>query len=331
MTTVYLTEQGTVLRKRSRRLVVTRGEEVVKEIPAFKVERILVFGNIQITTQALSFLLDSGIETSFLSFNGRFRGRLAPLESKNVFLRIAQYERYLDSEFTVEQAKRIVEAKIKNCRTVIRKHSSVHSEIDLEGTLEILDQMLKRLSVRTKVATILGIEGQATAVYFRAFGKMCRRDLQFSKRIRRPPRDEVNALLSFGYALITNEMLSTLCAIGFDPYIGYLHGINYGRPSLALDMVEEFRQSVIDRLTLNLINNRIFTAEDFEEKGERGTHLRDDSRRRYFMEYEKMMNTSFKDSQSGKKVTYRSLFKIQAHKLATTIQTKQPYQPFLMR
>lgn len=107
--------------------------------------------------------------------------------------------------------------------------------------------------------------------------------------------------------------------------------MNYGRPSLALDMVEEFRQSMIDRFTLNLINNRIFTAEDFEKKEEKGTYLKDDSRRRYFIEYEKMMITSFKDSQSGKRVTYRSLFKIQAHKLANTIQTKQPYQPFLMR
>lgn len=201
----------------------------------------------------------------------------------------------------------------------------------LRGTLERLDQLLAHLYIRTKVTTILGIEGQATAVYFRAFGKMCRKDLQFSQRTRRPPKDEVNALLSFGYALITNEMLSILCAIGFDSYIGYLHGMNYGRPSLALDMVEEFRQPMIDRFTLNLINNRIFTAEDFEKKEEKGIYLKDDSRRRYFIEYKKMMITSFKDSQSGKRVTYRSLFKIQAHKLANTIQTKHPYQPFLMR
>ncbi len=126
-------------------------------------------------------------------------------------------------------------------------------------------------------------------------------------------------------------MISILCAIGFDPYIGYLHSINYGRPSLALDMVEEFRQPIIDRFTLNLINNRIFTPKDFEEKEKKGIYLKDDSRRRYFMEYEKIMNAPFKDSQSGKRVTYRSLFKIQAHKLANTIQTKQPYQPFLMR
>ncbi|MBE0479186.1 CRISPR-associated endonuclease Cas1, partial [Candidatus Aerophobetes bacterium] len=270
MTTVYLTEQGTVLRKKSRRLVVTKGKEVIKEIPAFKIERVLIFGNIQITTQTLSFLLQSGIETSFLSLNGKFRGRLAPLESKNVFLRIAQYERYLDNHFATEHAKKIVEAKIKNCRTVVRKYSSIHPEVDFAKTLKTLDELLIRLSTREKVATILGIEGQATAVYFRAFGKMCRRDLQFLKRTRRPPKDEVNALLSFGYTLITNEIFSILSAIGFDSYIGYLHGINYGRPSLALDMVEEFRQPVIDRFTLKLINKKIFTTEDFEEKEKKG-------------------------------------------------------------
>lgn len=330
MTTLYITEQGSILKKKSRRLIVSKDEEILTEIPAFKVERIIIYGNIQITTQALNFILESGIDTSFMSTHGKFQGRLAPIESKNVLLRIAQYERYLDEEFQITHSRRIVEAKIKNAKTIVQKYCRDHPEVDFDDVTSSLKQALVNLPNKQRISTILGVEGQATAVYFRAFGKMMRKDLQFSARIRRPPTDPVNALLSLGYTLITNEMLSILCAIGFDPYIGYLHGVDYGRPSLALDIIEEFRHPVIDRFTLSLINNKVLTDMDFEDRGEKGVYLKDESRKHYFIQYEKMMNNSFKDTHSNETVTYRSLFNRQAHRLANTIQTGKLYQPFLV-
>ncbi|MEW6618766.1 MAG: CRISPR-associated endonuclease Cas1 [bacterium] len=331
MATLYLTEQGSVVKKKSRRLVVAKKEEILAEVPTFNLERVIIYGNVQITTQTLNFLLESGIETSFMSTHGKFHGRLAPMESKNILLRIAQYERYLDEEFQVNHSKRIVEAKIKNGRTIIQRYISNHPEVDFGNVVEELAQSLKSLQNKERVSTILGVEGQSTANYFQAFGKMFRGDLKFAGRCRRPPKDPINALLSFGYMLITNEILSILCAIGFDPYIGYLHGIDYGRPSLALDLVEEFRHPVVDRFTLNLINNHILSEDDFENKGEEGIYLKKEALTKYFAQYEQMITHSFTDFSSNEKINYRLLFKNQAYKLAKTIQTKEPYQPFLVR
>lgn len=331
MSVLYLTEQGSLIHQKYRRLIITKDGNVLKEISGLNLERILIFGNVQITTQAMAYLLDQGIETNFLSSYGKFRGRLTPIESKNVFLRIAQYERYLDKEFSVEHSRRIVEAKIRNARMLVVKYNFDHKEMIFDDVIDSLERALTSLKTKENVATILGVEGQASAAYFRAFGKMIRREFQFLTRSRRPPRDPVNALLSFGYTLITNEILSILCAIGFDPYIGYLHGINYGRPSLALDLTEEFRHPVIDRFTLSLVNNRVLSNADFEEGKDSGVYLKNDSRKKYLLAYEEMIRHNFKNSLSDEKVNFRSLFTNQAHKLANVIREGLLYQPFLWK
>ncbi|OGW13135.1 MAG: CRISPR-associated endonuclease Cas1 [Nitrospinae bacterium RIFCSPLOWO2_12_FULL_45_22] len=330
MRTIYITEQGSVVKKTSRRLIITKGKETIAEIPAINLDRLLIFGNVQVTSQAVAFLLDSGIDLCYLSHRGKFRGRLAPAESKNILLRIAQYERYLDDEFQRGHARLLVEAKIKNARALIKRYARNYPESDFSAQLEGLEQSLMRLKDNLPVSSLLGIEGQATATYFRAFGRMFRGELAFSTRSRRPPRDPVNALLSFGYTLITSEILSLLFAIGFDPYIGYLHGIDYGRPSLALDMVEEFRHPIVDRFTLFLLNNRVLSPEDFKEADDGGFLLKPESLKQYFTQYEKRMNELFQDSFTGEKISFRTLFQRQAHRLARTIRSRELYTPFLL-
>jgi CRISPR-associated protein Cas1 len=330
MKVIYITEQGSVVRKTSRRLVVSKGENTLAEIPAIGLDGILIFGNVQITSQAMGFLLDSGIHVSLLSSKGKYRGTLVPAQSKNVLLRMAQYERYLDEEFQREHASILVDAKIRNGRALIMRYSRNYPEIEFDGEISSLDSALEKLKTKPEVPVLLGIEGQATATYFRAFHKMIRGEMDFPGRNRRPPRDPVNVLLSFGYTLVTNEILSLLVAIGFDPYIGYLHGIDYGRPSLALDMVEEFRHPIVDRFAIYLINNRVVSADDFQEGQEEGVFFKSDALKRYFEQYEKRMNEIFQDEVTGEKVSYRSLFRKQAYKLAKTIQTGIPYTPYRM-
>ena len=225
-------------------------------------------------------------------------------------------------------------------KKIIKKYSYNHPEIDVDDILGVIDRGLAELPKKIKVSSVMGIEGETTAAYFRAFEKMLLGELKFTTRSRRPPKDPINALLSLGYTLITNELLSILCAVGFDPYIGFLHGINYGRPSLALDIVEEFRHPVVDHFTLNLINNRILTADDFECREDNGIYLTDDARKTYFIHYEKMITNSFKypcmenhselNTAPSESVSYRILFKLQSHKLMKTIQRKESYQPFLV-
>jgi len=328
MKVIYITEQGSVVRKTSRRLVVSKEERTLAEIPAIGLDGIVIFGNIQMTSQAMGFLLDSGIHVSFLSSKGKYKGTLIPAQSKNVLLRIAQYERYLDEEFQRQHASVLVEAKIRNGRGLIKRYSRNYPELEFDDEISGLDSALKKLEAKPEVPVLLGIEGQATATYFRAFGKMFRKEMDFSVRSRRPPKDPVNALLSFGYTLVTNETFSLLLAIGFDPYIGYLHQIDYGRPSLALDMVEEFRHPIVDRFTLYLVNNRIISGEDFFENEERGFFLKPEALKRYFEQYEKRMNEVFQNQFTGEKVSYRSLFRQQAYKLSKTIQARVPYTPY---
>jgi len=326
MSTLYLIEQGAKLTKTSERLLVEKDGKVLLEVPAIKVERILVYGNIQLTTPAMVFLLEKGIDTSFLSIYGRFRGRLAPKISKNVLLRVAQFEKSRNEKFKTELARNILRGKIKNARTVLVKYASNHPEVNFTPYIAELERHIISLERKEKVSTLIGIEGRASAVYFTAFPKMIRSGLDFVIRSRRPPKDPINSLLSLCYTLLTNEIDSLLCAVGFDPYVGYLHGINYGRPSLALDMAEEFRH-IAERFTLFLVNNGIIKVEDFEKKDE-GFYLKERARREFFTQYEKRMLKKFYYPEIEKHVSYREVFRHQIYKLAKAIQEGEEYKPF---
>lgn len=325
MATVYVSEPYAVVRKTSRRVVVEREKEKLLEIPCFKIDRMLLFGNIQVTAEATAFLLENGIQTSFFSQYGRLKGKLSPLTGKNVFLRLAQFEVYGDEEGRLSLAKNIVEGKIKNSITFIHRFQRNHPEVDFTPEIKKLKNCLILLSRKKGVGGVIGIEGIASAIYFQCLAQMFRKDLHFEKRTRRPPKDPVNSLLSLGYTLLTNELFSLVDGMGFDPYVGYLHGINYGRPSLALDLTEEFRHFVVDRLTLRLINREVFTEADFEEK-EEGFYLKDKSRKIYFEHYEKFLLHQF--AYEGKRANFRWVFFRQAQKFASAIQKREAYHPF---
>jgi len=328
MSVLYLTEQGATLRKKSKMLVIDKAGAVLLEVPEFKVKKVLIFGNVQITTQAIAFLFQQGIETSFFTLHGKLKGKLTPLESKNVYLRLYQYKRYLDEEFKLRLGKGIIEGKIKNQIVLLQRHERNHPENDFSDSIARLHEAIKTLSDKIKISTIMGVEGTSSAIYFEAFGRMFRKAVNFERRSRRPPKNPANALLSFGYTLIYNEILSILSGMGFDPYIGYLHAIDYGRPSLALDMVEEFRHTIVDRLILSLFNRNVLTADDFEEK-DGGVYLKETSRKTFFIHYEKHLQKTF--SYEFTETTFRHLFKSQAQKLSHTIQKNEPYTPFLLK
>jgi CRISPR-associated protein Cas1 len=330
MAVLYVTEQGASIRKVSKRLLIVKDEQILQVARAHEIERVLLFGNIQITTQAMAFLLDEGIETSFLSSQGRFRGRLTPADSKNVPLRIAQYQRYLDENFRLSMACRIVLSKIKNGRSLLLKYGQNHPEVNLYEEIKQLEIALNSVDNQESIQSLMGVEGQAAAIYFQAYGRMFRKELQFSVRTRRPPKDPINALLSLGYTLLTNEAASMLAAHGMDIHIGNFHSIEYGRPSLALDLVEEFRQPVVDRFTISLANKRVFTEEDFSDKGDEGVFLHPKSLKRYFALYERMLTASFKDRTSSAEATFRSLIQCQAQRMAKAILQQEDYEPFLL-
>ncbi len=258
------------------------------EIPCADIDHVMLFGNVQVTTQALHELLEHGIELAIFSFSGRLVGQLTPPKAKNILLRMAQYERNQDADFCLEFGKEIVAKKIYDMLENIRNHRKKSPDSFRMPQIKAIEQLLNKVNNAKAAEELLGYEGAASAAYFDLFGKMVLPPWKFSGRARRPPKDPVNAVLSFGYVVLGSEIQSLLDGIGFDPYLGFYHVAHYGRPSLALDLLEEFRHSVIDRIALRLFNLGIIKEEDFYQPKSGGVYLATAGKKKFFVAYEKM-------------------------------------------
>ncbi|MCX8095837.1 MAG: CRISPR-associated endonuclease Cas1 [Caldisericia bacterium] len=329
MATLYITEQGAKLKKEEKRFVIEKEENILLEIPEFKVDKVFIFGNIQITTQALKFLLTSGIDTSFFTIYGKFIGKLQSLESKNVLLRIKQFEKHSQEEFRVEISKKFVEGKITNAKNFLSKYQRNHPEVNFASNINELERNLEELKRKTSISSIMGVEGRCSAIYFECFGKMILKDLKFEERTPRNPKDPVNSLLSFGYSILTSEVFSILQGIGFDPYLGYLHSVEYGRPALALDLMEEFRQVIVDRLVLEIINKDIIKENEFVEDEEGKIRLNEKAIKEFLTQYERRILTEI--TYEEETMNYRKLIQHQIRKFEKTIMEGNEYIPFEMR
>lgn len=279
MPTLALMEQGMTLAVEGEQFSIEREGTVINRVRMAEVDEVLVFGNIALTPAAIAALLQRGIDTVFLTARGQYRGRLVGKPGKNVPLRLAQFDRLRDPAVAAPLARALVGGKIANQRYVFlraqREHASTlrHAQGSAEGKRQDLAEaiaglrrLVEGLEAAADIDTVRGLEGQAAALYFGAFGK-CIRNPQFSftTRTRRPPRDPVNAMLSFGYTLLAAGMESAVLRAGLDPMVGVFHAPDYGRPSLVLDLIEEFRPVLVDALVLRVINRREVAPEDFEE------------------------------------------------------------------
>jgi len=327
MSTIYLCEQGSVVTKRNQRLQIIKEGQTLIDIPVIKIDKIFIFGNIQVTTQALALLLDHSIDVSYFTARGRLRGRLNSSMSKNIFLRLAQYERWRDPDYKINICRAIVASKLQNMKSVLQRFLSNYPEENFEKTFAVIDSGLEQLYEKNEISSVVGLEGASSGAYFSVFGRMFRQELQFTKRIKHPSPDPVNALLSLGYVMITNEIASLLEATAFDPFLGFMHGVKYGRKSLALDMVEQFRQPVIDLFTLRLANLKVFGEDDFHEIPEEGVHLTDEKFKIYLDLYEKRLNQkmSFNNSEDS---NWRTVFHHQMQSLEKAILEGKEYQPY---
>ena len=326
MATLYLTEQGSIVRKTGDRLVVAKRGEVLLEVPCPELETVFLYGNVQVTTQALAELLEHGVELALFTLSGKLRGQLTPPKAKNVPLRMRQYEAARSEAECLRLARAIVRAKVESAAAVLRRFRANHPEALPQAAVDAVERGLAQVEAAGSLDTLRGLEGTAAARYFEAFAAMVPAGVAFDGRSRRPPRDPVNALLSFGYVLVGNELQSLLDGMGFDPYLGFYHRLDYGRPSLALDLLEEFRAPLVDRLTLNLLNLRVLTAEDFAPGPEGGVWLRREAMKRYFLAYEKALTEPL--SLGGEAISFRHLFRRQAERLARALVDGKAYEPF---
>lgn len=328
MAVLYIKEQGAMIQKMDERIVVTKNQNRLLDIPVFQVENIAIIGNVQVSTQALHMLMEKGVDVSYLTYGGRYLGSTAAEASKNIFLRFEQYMFFLDDTKRLQMARIITANKIGNQIELLREHRRM--EPDYDWDLDIAQMMKLRSSLHEHNTTneILGVEGMCSNIYFGAFGHLIKGDFTFDGRNRRPPKDPVNVIISLAYTLLTKEVAGALDSESFEPYLGFLHGIRYGRKSLALDIVEEFRQPVVDRLVIVLFNKRMIGKYDFEFPGEGRVELTEAGFKKFCGEYEKWMNGQ--NSLSGEK-SFRSLIREQVGKLKKAIRNNEPYVPYSWR
>ena len=322
MATLYITEQGAKIKKEGRRIIVEKDNKKLLDLPIIKTENILIYGNVQVSTQAMNMLLSNGISLSFLYMDGRIKGKLLPVKAKNVILRMNQYEKTKHPDFVNNISRIIVKNKLKNCIKLIEDYRKNYWDKFFSESIEKIKNLFPIFERKTKPNTILGIEGRGSVIYFDAYSKMFRSNLTFGGRNRKPPRDPVNALLSFGYMLVLNEIFSLLEAVGFDPYLGFLHKIDYGRPSLALDLLEEFRVPIVDKFVLNLSNKNILKASDFTKREDGGIYLKPESLKKFFIHYDRWMNKQRKHG------SFKNIIKNQVYRFQKTISDKKMYVPY---
>ena len=322
---VYVQTQGAVVGKSGGQLEVKQKGQVLQKVRLMEISHLALFGNVQVTTQAVQELCDRGIPICYFTYGGWFRGITNGMGHKNVELRCRQFMGAMTPETTLPLSRQMVFGKIKNCRTMLRRN---HQETP-SATLAELNRLADRARTAPSQSTLLGIEGAAARTYFSEFQGMIKVgsvDFDFRGRNRRPPRDPVNAVLSFLYAMLIKQAMITALTVGFDPYLGFYHQPKYGKPALALDLVEEFRPIIADSVCLSLINNEKLGTEHFTTRGD-ATALTSNGRRKVIAAYERRMDTLVTHPLFGYAVSYRRILEIQARLLSRHLLGELPAYP----
>jgi CRISPR-associated protein Cas1 len=260
---VYIKTQGSKIFQEGRHLLVKKGDDIYNTLFTYKLDQLLLFGNIEITHPALCMLMRHHIDTVFLTRHGRYLGRLAAPESKNVFLHKRQYQLLDDQPFTLKLAKSIVIGKLTNMITLLMRVKRSRNLPQAGVKARQIQDLLAGVENAESVDSVRGYEGRASAIYFSAFAMGFTEHVNFTKRVRRPPTDPVNAVLSLLYTFLMNRVYAAVRIAGLDPYPGFLHTIDYGRYSLVLDLMEEFRSIIVDTLVFSLFNLKILQSVDF--------------------------------------------------------------------
>lgn len=339
LNTLFVTTQGAYLAKEGETVVVKVEQAVRLRIPVHTIGGIVCFGNVGCSPFLMGFCAENGVGISFLTEYGRFLARIQGPVSGNVLLRREQYRKADDPAFSAAMARSALIGKIANCRTVLQRALRDHSEKLEAGriadTVKRLNNHLESLNRDQPLDILRGLEGDAAHIYFSVFDHLIvsQKDaFSFHERNRRPPLDNVNCLLSFIYTLIVHDIRSALETVGLDPAVGFLHRDRPGRPSLALDLMEEFRPFLADRLALSLINLRQVQDKGFIKTDTGAVLMNDDTRKTLLVAYQERKQEEIYHPFLDEKVTIGILFHIQALLLARYLRGDlDGYPPFIWK
>ena len=333
---LYVQEPGARIAK-SGEVLVVETEECKTEVPLGEISELVLHGPISLTTPTVAALLREEIPVTYASTGGWVLGHTISTGHRNVSIRIAQYRAAFDERRALAFARTLVAAKIRNARVFLRRNFKAGDENARDAALEALARLADRALHAPTETELLGVEGEAAARYFRLFSTMlgeAARDFpefSFDKRTRRPPADPVNALLSLGYALLTRTWLTVLSAVGFDPYLGLYHTPRFGRPALALDMMEPFRPILADSAVIQAINNGEVKADGFVSVGP-AVNLKPHAKRAFIAAYERRLEQEVTHPVFGYRVSMRRLIEVQARLFARFLQGEiEDYPHYLVR
>ena len=303
---------GSQVGQRGGEFVVTVQGEVSRKLPLNQVRAIYLYGAVQLTAQAAETCLENNIDVAYFAASGRFLGLLRGLPASGIDARLGQARLFAEPFFRLRLARECIRAKIHNQRTMLMRNGDVPDRV-----LRLLAEARDATENARDLTELLGCEGAAASIYFEQFASMLKGSewkFDFQGRNRRPPRDPVNALLSLGYSILAKELAGVCHAVGLDPFLGFMHQPRYGRPALALDLMEEFRPLIADSVAISLINRAEIDRQDFINSAS-GTFLNEQGRRRFWEAWFRRLDTEVSHPEFGYKMSYRRMLEVQARQL----------------
>lgn len=332
---LYITRQGAYVHKERETIVIEHERKKLMQVPIHSVSGVFCFGSVMVSPALMGFCGENNVNLAFFTEYGRFYGRLQGRKSGNVLLRRAQY--HADSGTSLEIARSIIAAKLVGSRNVLlRQKRNNGSSETLERAIKNIAASLRQAKHSDNIDSLRGIEGDAAASYFSVFGELIntniRGDFTFSGRNRRPPRDPINAMLSFVYSILGQDMSAALNGVGLDPQVGYLHADRPGRDSLSQDLLEEFRPWLADRLVLSLINRRQIKAADFVQEASGAVKMSDQARKQLLVAFQERKQQEVMHPFLKEKVAIGIIPHVQAMLLARHLRKDlERYPPCVLR
>lgn len=336
LNTLYIVTPESYISKDGLNVVVSVKQQETFRIPIHNIEGIITFGYMGVSPGLMRLCADNGVSLTFLSPQGRFISRSQGPTRGNVLLRKAQYTLSDDESFSLNLTKLFIAGKIQNYRNILRRFLRDNgNDAVVEATANTLDMCKRRIFNADSKDKVRGIEGEAAGAYFSAFDKLIinqKNDFIFKGRNKRPPKDAVNAMLSFVYTLIANDVGAALETVGLDPYVGFFHTLRPGRMSLALDVMEELRAYLGDRLVLSLINRRQISIKEFLKQGDEGIIMTDSGRSILLSAWQSRKKETIVHPYLNEKISIGLLPYVQSMLLARLIRKDlDDYPVFLIR
>lgn len=327
MSFVYVTEHGALIRLSGGKIIIEKSKKILAEVPKNTIDGLVLLSSVQITSQAIVEFLRIGIPVTWISGTQKFYGRLESMANVNVS-RQARQIKMKNSKFYLLMAQKIIEAKIHNQKIILRRYNRRRNSDKVLKNIKSMETILKFIPKTILISRIMGYEGVAAKNYFSALGEMVSKEFSFEKRSRRPPRDMFNSMLSFGYSLLMSEVHTAINNSGLHPYFGFMHAIKEHHPTLASDLMEEWRPILIDSLVMALVSHNEIKPNCFDPEDPDGVYLNPAGQKIFLNAYEKKLQAI-----SENKYSYRHSLRIQAEKYAETLMAEdvKKYEPFKIR